>query len=238
MADVMAPVNHNWNMKPSEAIALQKQLALQVDTQDGFAKVDYVAGVDVGFEAGGSITRAAVAVLSFPDLVLREYRIARLSTVMPYIPGILSFRECPGILEALRRLTLTPDLVFCDGHGQAHPRGLGVACHLGLVTGLPCIGVAKKRLCGNHGELPSWKGAHTPLIHKEKVIGTVLRSRDGVKPLYVSIGHKISLETAKYYVQACLTRYRLPETTRWADALASNRGRALEKAKSLLSAKR
>ena len=119
--------------------------------------------------------------------------------------------------------------------GIAHPRGLGVASHFGLVTGIPTIGVAKSRLCGLHQALPLLKGAYVPLLYKEKVIGTVLRSREGVRPIYVSIGHKISLETAVYYVQACLTRYRLPETTRWADALASNRGNALARAESIIS---
>ncbi len=227
--------HHPWNLTSKEAIELQRQLSSQVICQDELGDVNYVAGVDVGFEEKGQITRAAVAVLNFPELTLCEYQIVRRSTLMPYIPGLLSFRECPAILDALTALSIKPDLILCDGQGIAHPRGLGVASHLGLLTSLPTIGVAKSGLCGSFSNLPESKGARVPLMHKGNVIGTVLRSRERIRPLYVSIGHKISLETAVAYVQACLTRYRLPETTRWADALASNRGRALEKAEKLVS---
>ncbi len=152
--------------------------------------------------------------------------VARIPTSMPYIPGLLSFRELPALLEALERLPQVPDLIFVDGHGIAHPRRLGVAAHLGVATGLPTIGVAKKILTGSHEELPTTKGSQVPLIGRDgSVIGTVLRSKDGVRPLIVSPGNRVSLPTAVERVMACLTRYRLPEPTRLADRLASRRGK-------------
>ena len=137
------------------------------------------------------------------------------------MPGLLSFRELPVVLEALEQLSTPPDLVLCDGQGIAHPRRFGIACHLGLLTDIPSIGVAKSRLCGTHEQPPNQRGAWTPLYLGEEVIGAVLRTRCGVKPLYISPGHRISLDTAIRMVMACCTRYRLPETTRYAHRLAS-----------------
>ncbi len=190
-------------------------------SEDRLDSVQYVAGVDVGFEAGGKITRAAVAVLRYPDLNLSGRCIARLPTSFPYVPGLLSFREIPAVLAALEKLDRWPDLLLCDGQGYAHPRRLGIACHLGLLTGLPAVGVAKTRLIGRHAAVPNRRGGWTPLMEGEERIGAVLRTRAGVKPLFISLGHRISLETAIHYVMTCTTRYRLPETTRWAHRLAS-----------------
>ncbi|WP_062261912.1 deoxyribonuclease V [Endozoicomonas arenosclerae] len=224
---------YNWDLTPAEARTSQLELAEKVIQQDDLPEVRLVAGVDVGFEQQGAVTRAAVALLDFPSLALKDYVIHREPTRMPYIPGLLSFRECPAIIEALGKLSSVPDLVLCDGQGRAHPRRLGVACG-GVLTGLPTIGVAKSRLCGKHAELSEEKGSQVDLVDHEEVIGRLLRSRQGVRPLYVSIGHRVSLTTAVDYVLACLTQYRLPETTRWADALASNRGKALERAQKQL----
>ncbi len=212
---------HLWPLTVEEAIAIQKQLQPEVITEDRLGEVQYVAGVDVGFEEDGAVSRAAVAVLSFPDLQLREQAIARRPTTFPYIPGFLSFREIPTVLDALEKVSTTPDLILCDGQGIAHPRRFGLACHLGLLTDMPTIGVAKSLFIGKHDELPIEKGSWKPLRHQGDVIGVVLRSRTGVKPLYVSIGHRISLPTAIEYVLRCTPKYRLPETTRWADKLAS-----------------
>lgn len=212
---------HSWNLTPAQAIALQKQLRGEVIAQDRFSPPTRIAGVDVGFEEGGRITRAAVAVLHFPSLAPLEEAVARLPTRFPYIPGLLSFREIPAILEALSRLRHTPQLLLCDGQGQAHPRRFGLACHLGVLTDIPAIGVAKSRLIGVHTELAPEKGAWVPLIDKGERIGAVVRSRSGVNPLYISVGHRISLETAIAYLFAATTRYRLPETTRAAHRLAS-----------------
>ena len=204
-------------------MALQRELRRHLIVTDRLGSVRRVAGVDVGFEADGTVTRAAVAVLRYPDLVLLETAIARRPTEFPYLPGLLSFRELPAVLEALERLHELPDLLLCDGQGIAHPRRLGIASHLGLLVDIPSIGVAKTRLCGTHEEPPNQRGAWTPLRADGEIIGAVLRTRLGVKPLYVSPGHRIGLETAVEYVMGCCTRYRLPETTRHAHWLASGR---------------
>jgi deoxyribonuclease V len=214
---------HPWNLKPAEAMALQRTLRAHLVLDDRLGPVRRVAGVDVGFEANGTVTRAAVAVLGYPDLDLLETAIARRPTEFPYVPGLLSFRELPAVLDALAGLRALPDLLLCDGQGIAHPRRLGIASHLGLLVDIPSIGVAKTRLLGTHEEPPDRRGAWTPLRADGEIIGAVLRTRPGVKPLYVSPGHRIGLETALEYVMGCCTRYRLPETTRHAHRLASGR---------------
>ena len=215
------PGCHPWDVTPARARAIQEELRALVICEDQLPEVRFVAGVDVGFEQKNTITRAAVAVLSFPGLELVESSIARQATTFPYIPGLLSFREIPVVLEALDHIRQTPDLILCDGQGIAHPRHFGIACHLGVLTNIPSIGVAKSRLVGTHDEVPQNKGTYVPLMYHGEQIGAVLRTRDGVKPLYISPGHKISLESSIHYVMQCLTRYRLPETTRWAHRLAS-----------------
>lgn len=214
---------HTWPATIEEAIAIQEQLRGEIITCDQLGIVQYVAGVDMGFEAEGTISRAAVAVLSFPDLQLQETAIARRLTSFPYVPGFLSFREIPAVLDALEKLNTIPDLILCDGQGLAHPRRFGIACHLGLLIDLPTIGVAKSLLVGKHEELPEAKGSWKPLRHRGETIGAVLRTRTGTKPLYISSGHRVSLPTAIEYVLRCTPKYRLPETTRIADKLASNR---------------
>ena len=214
---------HPWVKTVAEAKEIQEQLKNKVITEDRLGKVKYVAGVDIGFEKNYTISKAAIVLLSFPELELVEKAIASIPTAFPYVPGYLSFREIPAILEAFPQLKITPDLILCDGQGLAHPRRFGLACHLGVLLDLPTIGVAKSLLIGKHEAVATSKGSYQPLIDKEETIGVVLRSRDNVKPIYVSIGHKISLNTAIDYVMNCLTKYRLPETTRWADKLASNK---------------
>lgn len=212
---------HPWNVTPRQAVAIQQELRKEVITEDRLGEVRQVAGVDVGFEQNNTVTRAAIAVLGLPDLQLHDSSIARLPTSFPYVPGLLSFREVPSVLQALERLSAPPDLLLCDGQGIAHPRRFGIASHLGVLTGIPSIGVAKTLLTGAHAPVPDARGAWVPLRDQGEVIGAVLRTRLGVKPIYVSIGHCVSLETAVDYVMRCTTRYRLPETTRWAHRLAS-----------------
>jgi deoxyribonuclease V len=215
---------HPWPHNLEEAIAIQERLRNQIITEDQLQEpVQYVAGVDMGFEADGTISRAAVAVLSFPDLQVVETTLARRPTTFPYIPGFLSFREIPAVLDALEKVKIMPNLILCDGQGIAHPRRLGIATHLGLLIDIPTIGVAKSLLIGKYEEVPETKGSWQPLIHKGETIGAVLRTRTGVKPLYISSGHRVSLPTAIDYVLRCITKYRLPETTRIADKLASSR---------------
>ncbi len=213
-----------WPGDVAAARAVQEALRAQVVCADWLGPVDTVAGIDVGFEDGGRITRAAVVVLAFPTLEPVAQAISRSPTRFPYVPGYLSFRELPAVLEALDRLAELPDLILCDGQGRAHPHRFGLACHLGVLTGIPCIGVAKSRLVGSHGEVPHDKGRWVPLLDKEETIGAVLRTRTGVRPVYVSIGHRVSLESAIKYTLRCTTRYRLPETTRHAHRLASGFG--------------
>lgn len=215
---------HPWDVTPAEAIALQKRLRTALVAEDRLGEVRLVAGIDVGFEQGNMVTRAAVVVITFPELEPVEEVLARMPTTFPYIPGLLSFREGPAIIEALSRLQATPDLLLFDGQGLAHPRRFGIACHMGLLTNCPSIGVAKSRLTGRPaGPLGAEKGSWQPLVDREEVVGAVLRSRKNVRPLYVSAGHRVSLPTALHYTLACTTRYRLPETTRLADRLASRR---------------
>ncbi len=215
---------HAWPLTVEEAIAIQQQLRGEIITSDQLKEpVQYVAGVDMGFEAAGTISRAAVAVLSFPDLQLQESAIARRPTSFPYVPGFLSFREIPAVLDALEKIRIVPDLILCDGQGIAHPRRLGIACHLGLIVDMPTIGVAKSLLIGKHEEVPDSRGSWQPLINRGETIGAVLRTRVGTKPLYVSSGHRVSLPTAIDYVLRCTPKYRLPETTRIADKLASGK---------------
>ncbi len=217
-------INHPpaWPQNTEDAKEMQNQLQPQVITEDRFDEVKYVAGVDVGFENNYAISKAAAVILSFPQLELQEKAIAKIPTTFPYIPGFLSFREIPVILKALEKLTIVPDLILCDGQGIAHPRRFGLACHLGVLLDLPTIGVAKSLFIGKHEAVATEKGSWQPLLDKGEIIGAVLRSRNGVKPLYVSPGHRISLSTALDYVLRCTPKYRLPETTRWADKLASH----------------
>ncbi len=210
---------HPWDISPREAVEIQKRLQGEVVRSNDFGEISHVAGIDVGFQDGKAI--AAAAVLNFPSLELAEYAISRKPVTFPYIPGLLSFREVPAVLDALEKLSIEPDLILCDGQGIAHPRRFGIACHVGILTEIPTIGVGKTRLTGSHEAVGEKKGEWQPLLDKGEIIGAVLRTRNGVKPIYISIGHRIDLETSIRYVLASTTKYRLPETTRWAHRLAS-----------------
>jgi deoxyribonuclease V len=214
---------HAWKLSPAAARELQSALAGEVEQADRFGRVALVAGIDIAFEQAGRITRAAIAVLRLPELAMVESALARRPTGFPYVPGLLSFREIPAALEALATLASAPDLLLCDGQGFAHPRRFGLACHLGWLLDVPCIGVAKSRLIGAFVEPGGARGAWSPLLDRDQVIGAVLRSRPGVKPLFVSIGHRVGLASAIRLTLACTGRYRLPEPTRLAHQLASAR---------------
>jgi deoxyribonuclease V len=220
---------NNWPSTFEEAQALQQRLRSQIITHDDLGEVRSVAGVDAGYEADSSgaapdtvLARAAIVVLSYPALDPLDYAVARRPTTFPYVPGFLSFREVPAVIAALDELRMRPDLLICDGQGIAHPRRFGIACHIGLLPGIPSIGCAKSLLVGYHSPVPDERGAYVPLTHQREQVGVALRTRPGTKPLYISVGHRISLETAIGYVMSCTTRYRLPETTRAADGLASH----------------
>ncbi len=221
-----AVYTHPWKVSVAAARAIQLALRAHVVTQDRLGPVRYVAGIDVGFERAGQVARAAVVVLNFPELTPYAQAQARRKTTFPYVPGLLSFREVPVVLAALDKLKTPPDLLLCDGQGFAHPRRFGLACHIGVLTDLPAIGVAKTRLLGTHAEVAPTRGAWQPLLDRDEVVGAVLRTRSNTRPLYVSIGHRVCLATAIDYVLACSPRYRLPETTRLAHRLASGDPRA------------
>lgn len=203
----------------------QRLRATEVIHHDAFEVMPprLIGGADVGFEQGGEVTRAALVILEYPSLKVIEYQVARIATTMPYIPGFLSFREVPALQAAWDQLQHRPDLLFVDGHGVAHPRRLGVASHFGLLVDVPTIGVAKQRLCGTFIPPDAAPGSCQPLMDNDQQLGWVLRSKVRCNPLFISTGHRISQDSALQWVQNCLRGYRLPEPTRWADAVASRR---------------
>ncbi|OHB25237.1 MAG: endonuclease V [Desulfuromonadaceae bacterium GWC2_58_13] len=213
---------HGWTLDCREAIALQLALAGQVRVENRLPQpVSTVAGVDVSYEKHGTLFFGAVVVLALPSLepIDQAHAIARVD--FPYIPGLLSFRELPVIIDAFRQLNRIPDAVLVDGQGIAHPRGLGLASHLGLWLGLPTIGCAKSRLCGEHAEPGSRRGDRVPLRIGDKEVGAVLTTRDRVKPMYISPGHLIDTGAAVDLVLSCTRRYRMPEPTRLAHHLTN-----------------
>lgn len=212
---------HPWNLKRSQAIELQQRLSRNVIISNTLKHPKRAGGVDVSFSKKDNSGKAAVVVLNLFDLKLIESAVAVGKISFPYIPGLLSFREVPLILESLQKLEQIPDVILCDGQGIAHPRRLGLASHLGVLLDIPTIGVAKSRLIGEFDVLPRHKGAWVKLMDRNECIGAVLRTRDDVKPLFISIGHKISLERAVEIVLNCVIKYRLPETTRLAHKLAA-----------------
>jgi deoxyribonuclease V len=214
---------HPWDLTPADARALQDRLSGQAELRDRLGSVVLVAGIDVGFENGGSVTRAAVAVLGVFDLQLAESSLARRATGFPYVPGLLSFREIPAVLNALASLRSVPDLLLCDGQGLAHPRRFGLACHLGWLLETPSIGVAKTRLLGDFAAPPAERGSWTPLVDRGEVVGAAVRTRCGIRPVFVSPGHRVDVASAVRLALACTDRYRLPEPSRAAHRLASGR---------------
>jgi len=217
---------HPWPATPGEAEEIQQKLRPLLDLDSpGPAAPRTVAGLDVAYEKGTDRLAAAVVVLDAATLQPLEESVVIGAAAFPYVPGLFAFRELPALVEALKKLTVTPDLLVCDGHGLAHPRRFGLACHLGVLTGLPSLGVAKTHLLGSHEPVGERRGSSADLRHEGQVVGRVLRTQDGVRPVYVSVGHRIGLENACRQVLALSPRYRLPETTRRADRLSR---RALE----------
>lgn len=216
-------ISHPWDLSTGEAIALQKELAREVLAETTFdpAQVRTVAGVDVGLK--GDLARAAVVVLDAASLEPVDWAVATAEISFPYVPGLLTFREGPSVLAALEKLTTWPDLFVFDGHGQAHPRRIGLASHLGVILDEPSIGCAKSRLTGEYEEPGEEVGAWSPLRDGEETIGAVLRTRSSVRPVFVSTGHRVDLSTAIGMILRCTKGYRLPETTRYAHKVAGGR---------------
>lgn len=215
----MQPViTHPWDVSPTEAREIQRQMRGRVLVRPLDRQPEIVAGVDVSVKDGRA--RAAVVLLSYPDLAPFQAVTAEMPVSFPYVPGLLAFREGPVTLAALEQLMDQPDVLIFDAQGLAHPRRMGLATHLGVLLDRPTVGCAKSRLCGEYQEPGEQKGSWTPLVDGDEVIGAVVRTRDGVKPVFVSIGHRVDLETAVSLVLSCAPRYRLPETTRWAHRVA------------------
>ncbi len=218
---------HEWNLQQSQAIALQRELAKRVVREDKLEEVRHIAGVDMAINEENGMARAAVVLLSYPALEIEERHVHEEPVRMPYIPGLLSFRETPCILGAFELLKIQPELVMADGQGIAHPRRLGIASHLGLWLDLPTIGCAKSILVGDYDKeaLGEEMGSWVPLIDKRtnnEIIGAAVRTRSHTNPMFISLGHRISLETSLHYVLACCRGYRLPEPTRQADKLSKD----------------
>ncbi len=216
---MLKPVlTHRWDLSPAEAYALQRDLARRLILEDAHGPWRTVAGVDVSVKRG--LARAAVVVLAYPSLEEIARALAERPVEFPYVPGLLSFREAPVVLEALARLEGVPDVLLFDGQGYAHPRRLGIASHIGVLLDHPSMGCAKSRLWGSHGALAPERGSQVPLVDGEEVIGAVVRTRAGVKPVYVSVGHRVSLQSAVELVLTCAAGFRLPEPIRRAHRAA------------------
>lgn len=206
-----------WNLTPREAVRLQEDLRGRVLLHDAFGPIRYIAGADVAFVLRTNVAFAGVIVYRFPELIEVERRMARGRLTFPYVPGLLSFREGPVLVRALTKLRTEPDLILIDGHGRAHPRLFGIASHIGVLFDKPTIGCAKSLLVGEHKMPGSSRGSATPLVFRGEVVGRVLRTRDGVKPIYVTTGHRVTTGTAVRLVQQCLDGFRIPKPTREAD---------------------
>lgn len=215
----MVTLAHSWDLTASEARALQAELAGRVRSVDETQGVQWVAGVDVHYPAKGT-ARAAAVLFSYPALAVEHMAVIEREVKFPYVPGLLSFREAPAVVAAVEALPVRPDLLLVDGQGIAHPRRFGVAAHLGVHLDMPAIGCAKSRLCGEAEEPGRETGAWSPLRDRDEIIGAVLRTREGVRPLYVSVGHRVDLPAAIRWVLACCRGYRLPEPSRRAHQAA------------------
>jgi deoxyribonuclease V len=213
---------HEWTLQIDEAKALQRELAKRIVLEDQLGEVRYVAGVDMAINETSGMARAAVVLFTYPALTVLEKHVYEDPVRMAYIPGLLSFRELPCVLGAFQQLKQQPDLVMADGQGIAHPRRLGIASHLGLWIDTPTIGCAKSILVGKHEPVGEAIGDWSPLLYYHETIGAALRMRAKVKPMIISQGHKISLESSIKYVLACGRGYRLPEPTRLADKLSKD----------------
>lgn len=212
---------HSWNVSPTEAIKIQQSIREKVRLEAIIDPIQYVAGADISFDRGSDVFHAGIVVLKFPSLRICGHSLVTTRSTFPYVPGLLSFREMPALLEAWEQLPAEPDIIVLDGHGIAHPRRLGIASHFGVWVDKPTIGCAKKLLVGMHEALPIEAKSHSLIYDNQEIIGVAMRSRENVKPIYVSPGHRSDIETALSVVDACLTKYRLPEVTRHAHQLVN-----------------
>lgn len=218
---------HSWHLTPRSAVVVQRRLAGEVTVTPSQASLRFIAGLDAAFSKDGTNCIAGVVLWDALKHCVIEQHTAVRPVRFPYIPGLLSFREAPALLAALRKLRQIPDLLLCDGQGRAHPRRFGIACHLGVLCDLPAIGCAKSRLIGSHAEVAAAQGSHVPLLDEDETIGEVIRTKEGCHPVFVSVGNRLSLAQARKLVVATVTRYRLPEPTRLADRLVAQARRPI-----------
>jgi deoxyribonuclease V len=212
---------HPWDLTPTQAIAIQRELAGQVSAEALTKPPRYLAGVDCAFDKANNLCIAAAVLWDMQNNTVCDQHVVHQPISFPYIPGLLSFREAPAMLAALAGLNVRPDVILTDGQGLAHPRRFGIACHLGIITEIPAIGCAKSLLIGDFQSPGVSRGATADLTHKQERIGKVVRTRSRVKPLFISIGHRIDLESAVALVLECCRGFRLPEPTRQADKLVA-----------------
>ena len=213
---------HSWDVTYKEAVKIQNDLKDKVSLKKIDKRIKYVAGLDVSYAKGFNIMWAGVVVLDFPSLNKAEERWSQKKVSFPYIPGLLSFREIPALIDALRKMEIEPDLIFCDGQGIAHPRGLGLASHLGILLKKPTIGCAKSPLVGTYNQVGEGKGNYTYLIHQNRIIGAVVRTRSKVKPIFISPGYGVMLNDCVKFVLETCSKYRIPEPTRQAHLLVNS----------------
>jgi deoxyribonuclease V len=218
---------HGWNLSPKEAASVQRELSKRVLVQNRFPKIRFVAGADIAIDPRTGEGIAGVIVYSFPEFEVIETEQARKKVSFPYIPGLLSFRESPILLEAFRKLRSEPDIVFIDGQGIAHPRRFGIASHMGLLLDKPTVGCAKSLLVGETVEPGKKAGSVSPLVVGGETVGAAVRTRDNVKPIFVSPGHRIDVRTSVEMVLRCSSGFRIPRPTRDADHFVGNLARAL-----------
>jgi len=213
---------HPWDVTYKEAVKIQKDLKDKVSLKKIDKRIKYVAGLDVSYAKGSNIMWAGVVVLDFPSLNKAEERWSQKKVSFPYIPGLLSFREIPALIDALRKVEIEPDLIFCDGQGIAHPRGLGLASHLGILLNKSTIGCAKSPLVGTYNQVGEHKGNYAYLMHQNRIIGAVVRTRSKVKPIFVSPGYRIMVNDCVKFVLETCSKYRIPEPTRQAHLLVNS----------------
>jgi deoxyribonuclease V len=218
--DIAEP--HPWDVPYQEAVSIQERLRGQVAVTRFEGQVNYVVGLDASYERGSHVVWAGAVVLDFPSLVKKEEQWSQKEVAFPYIPGLLSFREIPALIQVLRGISLEPDLIFCDGQGIAHPRGIGLAAHLGVLVKRPTIGCAKSKLVGEFDSVGEAKGDYAYLRYQGRIVGAVVRTRPHVRPMFVSPGYGVTVDDCIRVALATCTRYRVPEPTRQADILVNS----------------
>lgn len=207
---------HRWDVSPKRARSIQEDLAAAVRLEPYRDRPQHIAGADISYDRGDDRMYAAIVVLDGKTLEVVAKATAMERVPFPYVPGLLSFREGPAVSKAWSRLRTKPDVLLCDGQGYAHPRRFGLACHLGVLFDIPTVGCAKSWLIGTHREPGERRGNRAQLVDRGERIGTVLRTRDGVKPMYISPGHRMDFASAERLTLACARRFRMPEATRQA----------------------